>query len=60
MMNIVGQLFIQYEKEIDESNQILKSYEGFFGDDKVNNDILNKVFENNLKDNVYSDKDELY
>ena len=42
-------MFLQYEKEFDESNQIIKGYQKFFGDDKYKNDVLNKVFQNNIK-----------
>ena len=44
MIKIAGQLFIQYEKEIDESNQIIKSYENYSGDDENKSDVLKKVF----------------
>ena len=49
-----GQSFIQYEKELDES-----SYETYIGDDKIVNDVLNRVFENILKEIVIYEKDEI-
>ena len=43
MINVAGQMFIEYEKELDNSNQIIKGYEEYIGDDKIRNDILDKV-----------------
>ena len=43
MINVAGQMFIEYEKELDNSNQIIKGYEDYIGDDKIRNDILDKV-----------------
>ena len=60
LVNVAGRLFIQYEKELDESNQILKGYEYYIGDVKIKNDVLNKVFENIIKENVNSEKDVIY
>ena len=45
MTNVARQMFIQYERELEESNQIIKSCENFIGDDKIKNDALNKVLE---------------
>ena len=39
MINVAGQMFIEYEKELDNSNQIIKGYEDYIGDDKIRNDI---------------------
>ena len=47
MINVAGQVFIQYYKELDESNQVFKSNEIYFGDDKTKNIVLNKDFETN-------------
>ena len=58
MTNVAGQMFIQYENELDESIQIIKSYEIYIGDDKTKNYVLNKVSENNIKEVVNSEKDE--
>ena len=33
MITVAGQTFIEYEKEIDISNQIIKGYEEYIGDD---------------------------
>ena len=43
MITVAGQMFIVYEKELDNSNQIIKGYEDYIGDDKVRKDILDKV-----------------
>ena len=59
MINVAGQMFIEYEKEIDNSNQIIKGYEFYIGDDKIRNDILEKVCGDNIKEDC-SEKDEFY
>ena len=57
---MAGQMFLQYEKKLNESNQIFKGYQDFIGDDKTKNVALNKVFENYIKKLVNSEKDEVY
>ena len=59
MITVAGQMFIEYEKEIDNSNKIIKGYENYIGDNKIRNDILDKVCGDNTKDNC-SEKDEVY
>ena len=59
MINVAGQMFIEYEKELDNSNQIIKGYEDYIGDDKIRKDILDKVCEDNTKE-ICSEKDEVY
>ena len=59
MINVAGQMFIEYEKELDNSNQIIKGYEDYIGDDKIRKDILEKVCADNIKE-VCSEKDEAY
>ena len=59
MITVAGQMFIEYEKELDNSNQIIKGYEDFIGDDKIRNDILDKVCGENIKE-IYPEKDEIY
>ena len=59
MINVAGQMFIEYEKELDNSNQIIKGYEDYIGDDKIRNDILDKVCGDNIKE-ICSEKDEVY
>ena len=43
MISVAGQMFIEYEKELDNSNQLVKVYEDYIGDKKVKNVILDKV-----------------
>ena len=59
MITVAGQMFIEYEKEIDNSNQIIKGYEDYVGDDKIRKDILDKVCSDDIKEDC-SDKDEVY
>ena len=59
MINVAVQMFIEYEKELDNSNQIIKGYEDYIGDDKVRKDILDKVCGDNIEE-ICSDKDEVY
>ena len=59
MINVAGQIVIEYEKELDNSNQIIKGYEDYIGDDKVRKDILEKVCGDNVKE-ICSEKDEVY
>ena len=42
---VAGQMFIQYEKEVEESNRTMEGYENYIGVDKNDNDVLNKFFE---------------
>ena len=59
MITVAGQMFIEYEKELDNSNQIIKGLEDYIGDNKIKNDILDKVCGHNVKE-VCSEKDEVY
>ena len=59
MITVAGQMFIEYEKEIDNSNQIIKGYEHYIVDDKIRNDILDKVCGENVKE-ICFEKDEVY
>ena len=59
MINVAGQMFIEYEKELDNSNQIIKGYEAYIGDDKIRKDKLDKVCGDN-KEEICSEKDEIY
>ena len=59
MINVAGQMFIEYEKELDNSNQIIKGYEAYIGDDKIKKDILDKVCGENVKE-ICSEKNEVY
>ena len=59
MITVAGQIFIEYEKELDNSNQIIKGYEDYIGDNKIRNDFLVKVCGGNVNENC-SEKDEVY
>ena len=59
MIAVAGQLFIEYEKELDNSDKIIKGFEDYIGDIKIRNDILDKVFGDNVKE-VFAEKDEVY
>ena len=59
MITVAVQMFIEYEKEIDNSNQIIKGYEDYIGDDKIRKDILDKVCGDSIKEDC-SDQDEVY
>ena len=59
MITVAGQMFIEYEKELDNSNQIIKGYEDYIGDDKVRKDILDKVCGDITKEDC-SEKDVVY
>ena len=57
MITVGGQMFIEYEKEIDNSNQIIKGYEVYKVDNKIRKEIIDKVCGDNVKD-ICSEKDE--
>ena len=59
MITVAGQMFIEYEKELDKSNQKFKGYEDYIGDNKFINDTLGKVSGDNVKE-ICSEKDEVY
>ena len=40
MITVAGQMFMENEKELDNSNQIIEGYEDYIGDDKIRKDIL--------------------
>ena len=48
MITVTGQMFIEYEKK-DNSNQIIKGYEVYIGDNKIRIDILDKICGENVK-----------
>ena len=60
MITVAGQMFIEYEKELDSINQIIKGYEEYNGDNKTKNDVMNKVFETNIEENKGSEREEFY
>ena len=59
MITVAGQMFIEYEKKLDNSNQVIKGYEDYIGDNKIKNDLLDKVRGDNVKE-ICSEKDEVY
>ena len=59
MITVAGQIFIEYERELDNSNQLIKGYEEYIGDNKIKNCLLDKVCGDNVKDKC-SEKDEVY
>ena len=59
MITVAGQMFIEYERELDNSNQLIKGYEDYIGDDKIRNDILDKVCGDITKE-ICSEKDQIY
>ena len=59
MITVAGQMFIEYEKQLDNLDKIIKEHENYIGDDKIRNDILDKVCGDNVKE-VCSEKDEVY
>ena len=58
-ITFVGQMFIEYEKEFDNSKEIIKRYEDCIGDIKNKNDRLDKVSGDNVK-KIASQKDEVF
>ena len=48
-INVAGKMFIEYEKELDNTVQIMKRCEDYIGDDKIRKDILDKVCGDNIK-----------
>ena len=59
LITVASEIFIEYEKNLDKSNQIVKRYEEFFVDKKFKQDISFKIFWDNAK-NTYSEKDVIY
>ena len=59
MITVAGQMFIGYVKEMYNSNQIIKGYKDYIGEDIFRNDILEKVCGDNVK-KICSEKDEFY
>ena len=43
MITVGCRMFIEYEKELKNSNQIIRGYEDYIGDNKIRNDILDKI-----------------
>ena len=60
MLTVGGQMFIEYEIEIDNSNQIIRGYENYIVDINFENDISDKVSGDNINENAWSEKDVIY
>ena len=58
MIFVAGQMFIEHEKEFDNSNQIIKRYEDYIANKKIKNVIKDKVCGHNVKD-ICSENDEV-
>ena len=56
MITVADQIFFEYEKKIDKSNQIIKGFEEYIGDSRIKKDILDVVCGGNVKD-ICSEKD---
>ena len=56
MITVAGHMFIEYEKELDNSNLISKGYEDYIEDNKIKNDTIDKVCGDNVRD-ICSEKD---
>ena len=56
MITVAGQMFIEYEKELDNSNQTIKVFKDYIGDNKMKKDIINKVCRDNLAEETCSEK----
>ena len=52
-------MFIEYEKELDYSNQMIKSYETNTDDNEMKKDISGKVCGDNIKE-VCCESDDVY
>ena len=49
MTTVAGQMFVGYEKELDNSNHLVKRYDDYNGDNKSINDISDKIRGDNVK-----------
>ena len=58
MITVAGQMFIENEKELDNSEKIIKGYEDYIDGNKIRNDLLDKVFGDKVKE-VCSEKNEV-
>ena len=59
LITVAGEMFVEYDKEIDNSNQIIKENEDNIGDNKFKNDNIDKVCANNVKE-ICSEEDVVY
>ena len=59
MITVAGQMFIEYQKELDNSNEIIKGNEEYISVNKIKQDILDKVCGDNVK-KICSEKAKVY
>ena len=59
MTTVAGPMFFEKDKELNNSNQIIKGYEDCIGDKKVEKDILDKICGDNIEETC-SEKDVIY
>ena len=53
MITVAGQMLIEYEKEIDNSNQIIKGYGDYIGDDKNQKGYIRQSLWRESKRNLF-------
>ena len=58
MITVAGQMFVEYEKELDNSNKLIRGYEDYIGDNKNKKDMLDKVCGDNVEE-ICSEKDQV-
>ena len=49
-------MFLEYEKDLDNSNQIIKWCEKYICDNKIKNDVKDKICGDNIKKDIWSEK----
>ena len=59
MITVAVQIFNEYEKESDNSNQMIKGYNDYIGDKIIKSYKLEKVCGDNVKE-ICSEEDEVY
>ena len=59
LLNEAGEMFLQYDKDLDESNLTIENYEKYIGDDNIRKDVINPVFINSIVKNTGSQKDRI-
>ena len=59
MITVAGQMFIKDEKKLHNSNQLIKNFEEYIGDDINKKEIIDKICGDNIED-IISEKDKNY
>ena len=57
MIIVAGQILIEYEKDLDNSDKIIKGYEDYIDDNKIKKDTLDKIYGDKVNE-FCSEKDE--